>query len=158
MVVSGHWVDDFPVVELEANASAAEFFVDRFFALLGWPIKAPSSFSRVFDPLGVRLDLGMIVDGMILVENKAGRMEELRIEIEAIVRNGTTSPAVARVMRGRLLFARSQAFGRLGAPALRAIGRVADFQSPAPYRLGRSMLTRVSGLLGKHLDTRGYLG
>ena len=33
-----------------------------------------------------------------------------------------------------------------------------DFQSPAPYRLGRSMVTRVSGLLGKHLDTRGYLG
>lgn len=33
-----------------------------------------------------------------------------------------------------------------------------DFQSPAPYRLGRSMLTRVSGLLGKHLDTRGYVG
>ena len=33
-----------------------------------------------------------------------------------------------------------------------------DFQSPAPYRLGRSMLTRVSGLLGKHLYTRGYLG
>ena len=33
-----------------------------------------------------------------------------------------------------------------------------DFQSPAPYRLGRAMLTRVSGLLGKHLDTRGYLG
>jgi len=33
-----------------------------------------------------------------------------------------------------------------------------DFQSPAPYRLGRSMLNRVSGLLGKHLDTRGYLG
>jgi hypothetical protein len=33
-----------------------------------------------------------------------------------------------------------------------------DFQSPAPYRLGRSMLTRVSGLLGTHLDTRGYLG
>jgi len=33
-----------------------------------------------------------------------------------------------------------------------------DFQSPAPYRLGRSMLTRVSGLLGKHLDVRGYIG
>ena len=33
-----------------------------------------------------------------------------------------------------------------------------DFQSPAPYRLGRGMITRVSGLLGKHLDTRGYLG
>ena len=32
-----------------------------------------------------------------------------------------------------------------------------DFQSPAPYRLGRSMLTRVSCLLGKHIDTRGYL-
>ena len=32
-----------------------------------------------------------------------------------------------------------------------------DFQ-PAPYRLGRSMISRVSGLLGKHLDVRGYLG
>jgi hypothetical protein len=42
------------------------------------------------------------------------------------------SPAVARVIRGRLLFARCQAFGRESAPALRAIGRVADSQSPAP--------------------------
>ena len=32
-----------------------------------------------------------------------------------------------------------------------------DFQ-PAPYRLGRSMMTRVSGLLAKHLDPRGMVG
>jgi len=32
-----------------------------------------------------------------------------------------------------------------------------DFQ-PAPYRLGRSLFTRVSGLLAKHLDTRGMVG
>ena len=33
-----------------------------------------------------------------------------------------------------------------------------DFQSPAPYRLGRSLFTRVSGLLGKWMDTRGMVG
>ena len=33
-----------------------------------------------------------------------------------------------------------------------------DFQSPAPYRLGRSPFTRVSGLLGKWMDTRGMVG
>ena len=33
-----------------------------------------------------------------------------------------------------------------------------DFQSPAPYRLGRSIFTRVSGLLGKWMDTRGMVG
>lgn len=33
----------------------------------------------------------------------------------------------------------------------------ADF-APAPYKLGRSMFTRVSGLLGKHLDVKIYCG
>lgn len=32
-----------------------------------------------------------------------------------------------------------------------------DFQ-PAPYRLSRSMLTRVSGLLAKHMDVGSYVG
>jgi hypothetical protein len=32
-----------------------------------------------------------------------------------------------------------------------------DFQ-PAPYRLGRSMLSRVSGLLGKWMDVAGMVG
>jgi hypothetical protein len=33
-----------------------------------------------------------------------------------------------------------------------------DFQSPAPYRLGRSLFTRVSGLLGKWIDTKSMVG
>lgn len=33
-----------------------------------------------------------------------------------------------------------------------------DFQSPAPYRLGRSLFTRVSGLLGKWIDTNAMVG
>lgn len=32
-----------------------------------------------------------------------------------------------------------------------------DFQ-PAPYRLGRSLMTRVSGLLARHLDPQGMVG
>jgi len=33
-----------------------------------------------------------------------------------------------------------------------------DFQSPAPYRLGRSLFTRVSGLLGKWIDSNAMVG
>jgi len=33
-----------------------------------------------------------------------------------------------------------------------------DFQSPAPYRLGRSLFTRVSGLLGRWIDTNAMVG
>jgi len=33
-----------------------------------------------------------------------------------------------------------------------------DFQAPAPYRLGRSLFTRVSGLLAKYVDVRSYIG
>lgn len=32
-----------------------------------------------------------------------------------------------------------------------------DF-TPAPYKLGRSLFTRVTGLLGKHIDVAGYCG
>jgi hypothetical protein len=32
-----------------------------------------------------------------------------------------------------------------------------DF-TPGPYRMGRSLLTRVSGLLGKHMDTGSFVG
>lgn len=32
-----------------------------------------------------------------------------------------------------------------------------DFQ-PAPYRLSRSLLTRVSGLMAKHVDTNSWVG
>ena len=30
LVICGHWVGDFPVIELEVNAAAAELFVNRF--------------------------------------------------------------------------------------------------------------------------------
>jgi hypothetical protein len=33
-----------------------------------------------------------------------------------------------------------------------------DFQSPAPYRLGRSLFTRVSGLIGKWMSVDGMVG
>jgi hypothetical protein len=32
-----------------------------------------------------------------------------------------------------------------------------DF-TPGPYRMGRSLLTRVSGLLGAHMDTGSFVG
>jgi hypothetical protein len=32
-----------------------------------------------------------------------------------------------------------------------------DF-TPGPYRMGRSLLTRVSGLLGKHMDSGSFVG
>jgi len=31
LVVSGHWVDDFPVVEMEINSDSAQLFINRFF-------------------------------------------------------------------------------------------------------------------------------
>ena len=63
-------MDDYPVVELELNAKSAERCVDRFFSLLGWPTKAPGGFDRVFEPLGVVVNLNDVIDGIIRIENK----------------------------------------------------------------------------------------
>jgi hypothetical protein len=61
--------------------------------------------------------------------------------------------ATQRSAKGRLAVAADIWITRTGTLGQQGV----DFQSPAPYRLGRSMLTRVSGLLGKHLDTRGVI-
>ena len=52
-------------------------------------------------------------------------LKDIEHEVGVVVSSGALSPALARVLRGRLLFARSQAFGRIGAAALYALGRVA---------------------------------
>ena len=109
------------------NSVRAELFVNRFFALLSWPTEAPAAFCSTFEPLGVSIDLSDIADGFVRVQN---RMQDIEHEVGLVVKSGALSPALARVLHDWLLFARSQAFGRIGAAALHALGRVADSAAP----------------------------
>ena len=64
--------------------------------------------------------------GKAFVANRPSRIEELVKSIDAILDSGRTDPDQFRKLRGRLLYARAQAFGRFGARAFRALGMIAD--------------------------------
>ena len=75
--------------------------------------------------------------------------------IGEVLAQGFIEPHVARKLRGRLLFARSNLFCRVGAGALRQLGNVADAidLSPTGVQSALSGLRELSALLG-HIRPR----
>eukprot|EP00971_Amphidinium_carterae_P016541 326741-Amphidinium_carterae.1 len=58
---------------------------------------------------------------MFVVSNTQKRILELTMEINEVLNDGTLVPARAGSSRGRLGFAASPLFGRIGRPALRRL-------------------------------------
>ena len=106
--------------------------------LLGWKIKKRDEIvpSPVFTALGVEFSLADAVSSsMIAVRNKQARVDEDVATIEGLLASGQVHPGAAWRLRGRLLFAASQTFGRCGAMALRALSDLAEGKG-GPVRLG----------------------
>ena len=69
----------------------------------------------------------------------------------AAVRAGSISVQDARRLRGRFVFARAQAFGRCGAPAMRMLGVIAEARRPQPHEMAAAIdaLPRLLVLVGQ---------
>jgi len=93
---------------------------------LGFPTKSPHEFAIVFAALGVIFDLSRSLSGELKVRNKPERIDEIHSIILDLVRRRAVRPDEARSLRGRLGFARSQTFARVGVSVLHALGQVAD--------------------------------
>ena len=142
-----HFFDDFPVVELKSTAVNAQFIVDQVFLLLGWDTKEQVPFATKFEPLGVVVDLSGSSDGRVVVTNKEARLEELREFVNRVTGTGSMTVQEVRRFRGRFVFSRAQVFGRVGAPALRALGSVADARTCHDVRT-----QKMAGVLARLLD------
>eukprot|EP00971_Amphidinium_carterae_P334007 6469077-Amphidinium_carterae.1 len=99
----------------------ASYFVE-FMDLLGWQFTSKAPPSEVFDTLGVRFDLsGMVGSGRFWVRNLPRRVSSILQELDEIELAGELLPARAARLRGRLGFAGSQLFGRVGKVGLRVL-------------------------------------
>ena len=138
-------------------AANTQFVMDGVFDILGWDTKEQLPFSDTFEPLGVTVDLKSSVSSIVTIRNKASRIQELETAVTAAVRAGSISVQDARRLRGRFVFARAQAFGRCGAPAMRMLGVIAEAHArsltrwlrrltPCPGCLS-SLASRLLGLL-----------
>ena len=125
-VASSSYFDDFSVLSPASLSESTDAVVKEFFELIGWPIKAAKDrpFSDIFKALGVVFDLSSAdADGVIRCGNTPERIDELRTVLDSVLADGALSAPMAGHIAGRLIFARSQTFGRCGGVAASQIYR-----------------------------------
>jgi len=129
-----NYFDDFSVILPEELAGVADDVAKEFLDLIGWTIKADKSHNPMrqsFGVLGVEFDLSTISSdeggsSVITVRNTKSRTNEIRRCIQGHLDRGSMSPAEASRLRGRLVFANSQTFGKIGALTYHHLGEKAN--------------------------------
>ena len=149
--------DDFTVLTSTHNSSHVGTVVSYLFQKLGWHVapeeKKNKPFSEVFDVLGVRIDLSCQHQGVVQVRNTPQRIEELKQTIRQITTKGTLTYEEAQRLRGRLIFAEQQVWGRNAHQAVVAIGDVSPAtDSPQPLIFWATECCAVTDTQRRALD------
>ena len=130
LVPCTNYYDDFPIVVPAQLAPSTEATLTRFESLLGWTFKGGEKalpFAEEFAVLGVRLDLaGAAEAGEVKVGNKKERVEKIVAEIEEILASGCIHSAQAASLRGKLMYAVGQTFGKCGGAAAKVLSHRAS--------------------------------
>jgi hypothetical protein len=113
-----HWTvyfDDYFLVVEVSEAKHIDLAQQLLFMLLGWRTsdEKEGGFNAMSRILGVQIDLAEAHLGVAVVHNVESRVRELVSTIDEILGRGTLTMAEMRTLRGRLVFAESQIFGRL---------------------------------------------
>ena len=135
-----HWsvyFDDY-LVTCEASVSKhCDLVLSSFFALLGWGIseEKEAEFATAAKVLGVVIDVGSSM--LVRVSNTDERKAELTETITALLDKGTFSIKELTALRGRLVFAEGQIFGRGCYKHLKVVG--SRIKSDRPGRIDPQM-------------------
>ncbi|CAE8741817.1 unnamed protein product, partial [Polarella glacialis] len=122
-----NYFDDFPHVELESLANNGLLVVEEVFALLGVKVslsaKKRKPLDTDFDALGVKFQLALLASaGKLVVTNTPERVVSLLKTLDQVLQSGTLRPGEAAELRGKLLYAEAQTFGRVARAAMHPIG------------------------------------
>ena len=108
------YFDDFFSITEAALSKHTELIITSFFNILGWDLSSDKliPYESVCKVLGVQFDFKMSGEGWTVVTNTKDRVDELCEAIEEILEAGTLRRGDGEKLRGRLLFASGQLFGR----------------------------------------------
>ena len=117
------YFDDYIVFERPALARHSDMCVTVLFAVLGWDVAQDKddSFSELRKVLGLEIDLSEYRLGLVRFQNTESRRSELYEDIKALLTKGTLNPKEGARLRGRMLFAENQLFGRRCLAAMRTL-------------------------------------
>ena len=121
-----HYFDDFTFIGPDSIMPAVVDMAKDVLSLLGWSVKGGDKdkpLAPVFKALGVEFDLSKMSDPLPTLEvvNTKSRIEAICAAIDEILHAKTMTSGQAQRLAGKLGFARSQLFGRVGAVALRVL-------------------------------------
>ena len=116
-----NYYDDFCAFEFQALVESTSLCVSEFFDLLGWSLKDLPCFGQAPEPLGCVVNLRNAHHGLAEVANRPKRVDELTQAINRICSMRLVCKDELVKLRGRLMFARAQAFSRYGGAALRSL-------------------------------------
>ena len=121
----GNYYDDFPVITPDAIQEATSKAIEAIQHICGWKWKGGDKdmlFASRFQLLVVHVDLTEVLcRGSLRISNTQKRSAELSAIIEGALSSARLLPREAESLVGRLAFASSQTFGRVGAAALRPL-------------------------------------
>ena len=118
-----HFFDDFVTVCRKAESNMVSQVLDSFFKLLGWKVAEDKDcdFAAAFSALGIRVALDRLPEGVVTFANAQGRIEELSKSLGDLLRDRRATAKSIERLRGRMLFAGGQLFGRLAKLCVQAL-------------------------------------
>ena len=104
--------------------------VSSFFSMLGWDVsdEKDAGFLTVARVLGLCIDLSEARLGLVSVYNTDARKSEIRDSIDKLLELGTYKKGELLTLRGRLLFAENQIFGKSRNIAMKVVSSFAEHQ------------------------------
>ncbi|CAE7385689.1 unnamed protein product [Symbiodinium sp. CCMP2592] len=125
-MVSGCFYDDFPLLEIQSSAKLVSESFEHLLRKIGWrysndPAKT-SPFSESFDLLGIRLNAGDISNGVVVLQNKASRLEKMKDTFIRMALNGEWNMRQLQSLQGQVNFALGSTSGRALKMLQRALG------------------------------------
>ena len=141
-----HWsvyFDDFFLIENKAQSRHTGMVVSSFFSMLGWDVsdEKDAGFLTVARVLGVCIDLSDTKSGLVSVYNTDARKSEIRESIDKLLEAGIYRRGELLMLRGRLLFAENQIFGKSCNVAMKIVSSFAEHQphGKIPIELATSL-------------------
>ena len=127
-IFSFHWTiyfDDFILVSSPQESKHLDLMQAGFFALLNWEVSGEKDggFSSIARALGVEINLSDARLGLVYVCNTEARKKSLNEMITNIIHNGGASAREFESLRGRLIFAEGQMFGRSANLRMKVLSR-----------------------------------
>lgn len=145
LLTNTSFFDDYCQLEFGPLCTSAWKTAETVLALLGWKVAMSDDkrlpFGKKFSMLGAIVDLSNSAEGVVHIANKPSRIEELLASVGELAVGGEFSESMLQSLRGRLLYAAGNTFGRCTQVAVQALGRMA--RRGTSVALDEEMITSI---------------